>query len=489
MATRTTASAATTTPTSASSTSGNSGGFSIGLRLSDLNDFIAPSQACVKPVNVPKDPSQKRAKIELADDGTYVEVADDGTQKALMTAKITLNDCLACSGCITSAESVLVTAQSIDEFLKQLQSGKTTVVSISPQSRASIAAYFHLTAIQTFKKLTHFFKTLGVSYVFDTSFGREFSLLETASDFIARHSSADPAHPLPMLASSCPGWICYAEKTHPECLPNISTAKSPQAVMGTLIKYHFAPSLHVMPADIYHVTIMPCYDKKLEASRDDFYNPTTKAHDVDTVLSTIEVIDLLTTKAVDFANLPEATLDTLYSNAENDILFGQKSGSGGYLEYLVYRAATDIFHVDPPKTLEFRPVCNTDFRETILKDREGNVLMRFAKAYGFRNITNVTRRLKARTLEYAFVEIMACPFGCLCGGGQIRPAPPQTPESLRSEVEVIYDNQQEVRLPDDNTTVRGIYESWVQTRSKALLHTQYHTRANTTRTNPMNIQW
>jgi iron only hydrogenase large subunit-like protein len=137
----------------------------------------------------------------------------------------------------------LITQQSKDEFLSNLDKNKIVVVSISPQSRASLAAYFNLSPLQTLKKLTTFFKKiLNCNFVLDTSFSREFSLLESCYEFIARYNKTSPdVGPLPMLASACPGWVCYAEKAQGSfILPYISTAKSPQQVMGTLVKNYFA---------------------------------------------------------------------------------------------------------------------------------------------------------------------------------------------------------------------------------------------------------
>jgi iron only hydrogenase large subunit-like protein len=231
--------------------------------------------------------------------------------------KVTLHDCLACSGCITSAETVLLQHQSTDELLQKLSApGVRVVISLSPQSRASLAALHGLSPSQALHKLTAFLKGLGVAYVLDTTFSRDMSLLETACEFVQRyrarqqaageqaageqaageqaageqaageqaageqaaHSSApngavsmdvDPpaqpaagqdqqdqqqqAGPLPMLASACPGWVCYAEKTHGHyVLPYISSSKSPQAVMGSLVKRHLAARWSVQPSDIYH---------------------------------------------------------------------------------------------------------------------------------------------------------------------------------------------------------------------------------------------
>ncbi|KAJ7383618.1 hypothetical protein OS493_026804 [Desmophyllum pertusum] len=232
-------------------------GFSGALQLTDLDDFITPSQECIKPVKVEKKPGQL-AKIKIEDDGSYVQLSEGGERTKLQRAQITLNDCLACSGCITSAESVLITQQSQEELYKIIENNlklakegisegqKVIIVSVSPQSRASVAAKFRLNVTETAKKLTTFFKDLGVHHVFDTTFSRDFSLAESQREFVQRLKSQQLGEKkgIPMLASACPGWVCYAEKTHGSyILPYISTTKSPQQIMGSLVKSHFGVSL------------------------------------------------------------------------------------------------------------------------------------------------------------------------------------------------------------------------------------------------------
>ncbi|KAJ8456883.1 hypothetical protein ONZ51_g11857 [Trametes cubensis] len=241
--------------------------FSGALTLTDLNDFITPSQACIKPVEQtnkpePQDPGAATTQIQVDSSGSYYEVAANGgssstsgqnTKQKLTTAEISLNDCLACSGnsgCITSAESVLITMQSHTEVLNLLEnnpprsspSHKVPVISIAPQSLASLAASISSTSSQTVSLLqvlrrVRAFCTsaLGFAHVYDTTFARHLSLLEHAREFKERKEGKGDGK-LPMLASACPGWVCYAEKTHAEMLPFIARTKSPQQVMGTLVK-------------------------------------------------------------------------------------------------------------------------------------------------------------------------------------------------------------------------------------------------------------
>lgn len=243
--------------------------------IGDLDDYIAPSQTCIKPVVVER--KDGASKLVLEDDGSYAEVDEYGTKHALKAASITLNDCLACryynfpslivhsfsSGCVTSAETVLIQQQSTDEFLKRLGDASVLlrVVSLSPQSRASLAAHFGISTKEVMERLTTVFHQLGVNYLFDTTFSRDISLLEIADEFVRKYREQQASaskKTLPLLTSACPGmrsplcavhcdahlslgWVCYAEKKHGSyVLPFVSSSRSPQQVMGVLVKRFLA---------------------------------------------------------------------------------------------------------------------------------------------------------------------------------------------------------------------------------------------------------
>ncbi|XP_061849666.1 cytosolic iron-sulfur assembly component 3 isoform X2 [Colius striatus] len=453
---------------------------------------------CIKPVKVDRKPGNAAAKIRIEADGTYFQINQDGGAQKLEKAKITLNDCLACSGCITSAESVLITQQSHEELYKVLTSNKTAapkeqklvVVSVSPQSRASLAAKCKMSILETAKKLTAFFKSLGVHYVFDTTFSRNFSLLESQREFVKRfQKQSEDRKALPMLASACPGWICYAEKTHGSfIIPYISTTKSPQQVMGSLVKGYFAEQQHLRPDQIYHVTVMPCYDKKLEASRPDFFNQEYQTRDVDCVITTGEVLKLLEQEGVSLSDVDPAPLDTMFqSTAEAELTGHSGGGSGGYLEHIYKYAARELFGIQVD-TLQYKPLKNKDFQEVTL-EKDGTVLLQFALAYGFRNIQNLVQKLKRGKSPYHYVEVMACPSGCLNGGGQIKLASDSNKEQLQ-QVERLYESLKS-EIPEENRPVRELYEQWLggagSERAAGALHTSYHAveKANSA----FNIKW
>ncbi|XP_047636996.1 cytosolic iron-sulfur assembly component 3 isoform X1 [Phacochoerus africanus] len=340
--------------------------FSGAVQLTDLDDFIAPSQDCIKPVKVDKKLGSGGAKIYIEDDGNYFQVNADGGTRKLEKAKISLDDCLACSGCVTSAETVLITQQSHEELRKVLDANKTAVpgqqrlvvISVSPQSRASLAVRFQLNPTDTARQLTAFFKSIGAHYVFDTAFSRNFSLLESQREFVRRfRGQAGSQQALPVLTSACPGWICYAEKTHGHALlPHISTARSPQQVMGALVKDFFAQQQHLTPDKIYHVAVMPCHDKKLEASRPDFFSQEHQTRDVDCVITTGEVLKLLEEEGVSLSALEPAPLDSLCSTvSDQEPTSHRGGGSGGYLEHVFRYAARELFGIHVTE-VTYRPL-------------------------------------------------------------------------------------------------------------------------------------
>ncbi|TFK87095.1 iron hydrogenase [Polyporus arcularius HHB13444] len=340
------------------------------------------------------------------------------------------------------------------------------VISIAPQSLASLAASLSssssqpVSLSQVLRRVSVFCRdVLGFAHVYDTTFARHISLLEHAKEFAERKSGNGK---LPMLASACPGWVCYAEKTHGEMLPFISQTKSPQQVMGTLVKEWLGAKWGKTPDQIYHVTVMPCYDKKLEASRQDFYNEAYATRDVDCVITTGELQLLMQDKGWDLSipvpdenvpRLPPLELapagDAADPDAFPELLMHPGTSSGSYLQSLI---STIVSSAPDPGTLELttKTVRSADYEEFTLTHREtGQVVFRGAKCYGFRNLQNVVRKVgrdagvqvgrgaagrlagvrgkvvrKGAAQEdkgYDYVEVMACPSGCVNGGGQLRP--------------------------------------------------------------------
>ena len=286
-----------------------------------------------------------------------------------------------------------------------------------------MAEFYKESFESTAAKVSSFLKSLGVNYVFDTNVGRNLTLLESGKEFVKRFRGSKEN--LPVFTSSCPGWICYAEKTHGEfILPYISRVKSPQQMMGSLVKRHLAKVLNEDPSNIYHFTVMPCFDKKLEALRSDFVVPGTEIKEMDCVVATNELFLMIAETGSSLDTLDGTPFDCLLSllNEKQKRAYQftshEGSGAGGYIEYVFKYASEKLFNVVRP-SIDFVTKRSTDHKELFLTV-DGEVKLRFAVAYGFKNLGNFAMKLKKKNLKYDYVEIMACPSACLNGGGQLR---------------------------------------------------------------------
>ncbi|RKF77419.1 Cytosolic Fe-S cluster assembly factor NAR1 [Golovinomyces cichoracearum] len=480
------------------------------LSTDDLNDFISPGVACIKPVETLLANTSTNVdglEISFNNEETFSGLASSQQQQA--PVQISLTDCLACSGCVTSAEAVLISLQSHAEVLAELdaapairvlpdgtltnleQGGKIFIASVSPQSRASLAAAYGVTQREAgfmIEQLLSGPKGIisravyrnSFHWVVDTNVARNICLFLGAEEVMISLPNRENTQDYedrqeqlvkkPILTSSCPGWICYAEKTHPYVLPHLSRLKSPQAMTGTLLKTTLCKKFGISPDRIWHVAIMPCFDKKLEASRAELTDiswggdVSKGIRDVDSVLTTKELLMLAETRRIDFAKLPRSPVSMtqfpdpklnsfLFSN--NRQLLSNKSyefgSSGGNLYYILNTFVSQ----NRGSTIQTTRGRNSDVQEYSVRSQDGEILFRAARYYGFRNIQNVVRRLKPAKLsripggklnkgskkasgnqpgpEYSYIEVMACPGGCTNGGGQIRVDDP-TVSSYMSEV-------------------------------------------------------
>ena len=440
-----------------------------------------------------------------------MEVDEEGRSTALKAASISLADCLACSGCITSAESVLVSAQSTDKFVALLaerpRAEAPLVVSLSPQAVASLAAHYGLTQHAATEKLCAFFaEQFGAAAVVDETVGFEVAVAEVAADLVARldqvRGAADARarrHVLPLLASECPGWVCYAEKTHPDTLAHISTAKSAMAVVAAMAKQHFGRAC-------VHASVQPCYDKKLEAARSDFRAADGRSQDVDIVLAATEVVELVAARGVYLAALPALPLAALmarctawpftpaeqaaWARTDGPAVPGTlTSCAGGYLENALRAACEHVYGADAAAHVQVTEVKgrNADLREYVVRcdsdsGTEAERPLRFAFAYGFRNIQNVVRKIKTGTCAYDFVEIMACPHACANGGGQVRPPKDTAPEVWLARVKALCDARPHAAPFARARDVLACYPGLA-------LRTEYHDRKDAKPASLTQIKW
>lgn len=259
--------------------------------------------------------------------------------------------------------------------------------------------------------------------------------------------------------------------------------------MGVLVKQLLAQKLSTTADKIYHVTVMPCYDKKLEASREDFFNDVLESRDVDCVITSIEIEQMLEKEGKTLRGFSPNNIDWPWTSTkpESFLWSHENSGSGGYSDHIFKHVAKVLFNEDVTK-IDYKNLRNPDFREVIL-EKDGVVVLRFAIANGFRNIQNLMQKLKRGKSSYHYVEVMACPSGCLNGGAQIRPENNQPLRELTAELEEMY--QALPKAQPDNDDVKTIYDEFLDgtgsDKVQQLLHTTYHAveKMNTA----LNIKW
>ena len=394
-----------------------SSGFSAAVKIGDLDDFLSPAADCVI---LPAEPKK-------ATSGSVIK-----SDKENKTASITLSDCLACSGCVTSAETLLLQSQSVDELLSSSSqaSHSKVVFSISSASRRALSEYLQVRP----RDLCQYLETMLASRIKNAtvvhlSVAEAIVLQETVEEFKSRRPSGQP-----LLTSHCPGWTCYATKVVDESiLPLLSRVKSPEQVAGMILKrllpgwesvarlrQDTRPSFdsyrallrYLFPLgqsqSVYHVLISPCFDKKLEIIRPDYAIHSQRC--VDLVLSSTELLDLLTRpETINASPVSLCKLHGVLGLRDSWAPAAAGCESGGYAQ----TAALE-------EEVEWKRGKNSDLLEFKM----------YLRSNGFRNIQNVTRRIKTGKLASKFVEIMACPGGCDRGGGQPEKRIKKIPSSL-----------------------------------------------------------
>lgn len=371
---------------------------------------------------------------------------------------------------MTTAETVLLEQQSILQFIEKLADDTVqVVVSISNQSISSISAKMGMNPFVLSRKLCKAFKSRGVHAVFDLSVASRIALLENYLEFQRRISNNVD---LPMMASSCPGWICYVEKSQPHLLRHISSVKSPQAIMGTLIKQFWCSNKIGTHEGIFHVTVMPCYDKKLESVREELmidYMP-----EIDCVLTTTELEKWLIESNIELSKESEIELDILLSdcyrgNAQNDgieeafLTFGNSDSieSDGYMSF-IYRKICAQSGIDiPGNCVPIKHGRNTDIRESNLSLPSGRQLQ-FGIVNGFRNIQGLVRKIKSNKCGYDYVEVMACPSGCINGGGQIPVGSENRNTNTRMKDSLVLLANNPTQLANSILQCCLVYKHWIQ---------------------------
>ncbi len=355
---------------------------------------------------------------------------------------------------------------------------KICVVQIAPSVRVTIGEAFGLPpGTNLTRKLYAALRRLGFHAVFDTNFSADVTIVEEASEFIERF--VHQRGPLPLITSCCPSWTDFMEKNHWDFIDNFSTAKSPQQMLGVLAKTYYAGKQQLDPAKLFMVSIMPCTAKKYELSRtEEMYASGYK--DVDVALTTRELARMLKQSGIEFLQLPDGEADSIlgeYSGAGT--IFG---ATGGVMEAAV---RTAHFYATGSKLekIELEAV------RGLSGVKEGTVMVngtpiRVAVAHGLANVESVLERVRTARkagaeLPYHFIEVMACPGGCIGGGGQ-----PYGVDNERRKLRTagLYqdDRERQVRCSHENPEVIRVYDEFLGpplgAKAHQLLHTRYNAR-------------
>lgn len=394
--------------------------------------------------------------------------------------KLNESPCVSCGQC--SAYCPVGSIYEYDEITKVSAAlndpSKHCVVQIAPAVRVSIGEAFGLKSGEVAtKKLYTLLKRIGFDAVFDTNFGADVTIIEEATEFVKRLTSSDST--LPLISSCCPAWVDFMEKFHFDMIPNFSTCKSPHEILAALSKTYYAQKIGVEPANIFLVSIMPCIAKKFEIHRSkEMY--ASGYQDVDISITTREFTRLIKQTGIDFASLPDSEPDHILADySGGGTIFG---ATGGVME----AGLRTINYLLTGKNLEkvelkkVRGLKGIKEAEIII----GDYNLKVAVAHGLGNVENVINKIKAareKGLEppYHFIEVMACPGGCIGGGGQPRNINDEV-RNLRINGLYSDDHNCKYRNCHENPQLKQLYEEFLGEpggeKSKNLLHLYYRHR-------------
>jgi NADH-quinone oxidoreductase subunit G len=373
-------------------------------------------------------------------------------------------ECTNCGQCIlscpTGALHELYQKDSVLDILND--ESKHVVVQTAPAVRVAISESFSNQAgdISTGQLVTAL-KRLGFDAVFDTNFAADLTIMEEGTELINRIKSGDR---LPLFTSCSPGWIKFIEHFYPEHLDNLSTAKSPQQMFGAVAKSYYAKEAGIAPDDIIVVSVMPCTAKKFESKREEM------AGDVDYVLTTRELASIIKSAGIDFLNLEESEYDDLLgvSSGAADI-FGT---TGGVMEAAL-RTASELITGEELEKIEFE---NVRGLEGIKKTEVviGDLKLRAAVANGLGNARKVMEMIKDGE-EFDFIEFMACPGGCMGGGGQPISSDKNVLEKRQQAIYEI-DNNKKMRKSHKNPYIKKLYDDYLEKPGSEIAHKLLHTK-------------
>ncbi|MBQ0026102.1 MAG: [FeFe] hydrogenase, group A [Lachnospiraceae bacterium] len=383
--------------------------------------------------------------------------------------------CINCGQCIAVCPTGALTEKDDTPavFAALADKSKYVVVQTAPAVRAALGEEFgYPMGTDVEGQMAAALRRLGFNAVFDTDFAADLTIVEEAHELMER---VEKGGKLPLITSCSPGWVRFCETYFPQFIPNLSSCKSPQTMQGAIIKSYYAKKMKIKPQDITVVSVMPCTAKKFEVTRPDECG--TGYPDVDIVITTRELARMIKKAGIDFANLPKEDFDDpLGESTGAGVIFG---ATGGVMEAAL-RTAVCWITGKTPKAIEFKEVRGTQgIKEASYK--VGKLEIKVAVASGLANARKLLEMVASGEKQYTFIEIMACPGGCVNGGGQ-----PQVCGEIRNTVDIakvrgkaLYKNDaaKKLRLSHKNPEVIKLYDEFLgepgSKKAHKLLHTTY----------------
>jgi len=383
--------------------------------------------------------------------------------------------CINCGQCINVCPTAAWIEKSLTEEVWAALNDPTKKVAVhmAPSIRAAIGEGFgYAPGTPVTGKTVAALKRLGFDIIFDTNFGADLTILEEANEFLNRVTTKGP---FPLITSCSPGWVNFMERFYPELIPNMSTCQSPMTMLSSLLKNYYAEQHNIPVENMYVVSIMPCTAKKFESRRPEFYTDGGLPY-TDAVLTTRELIWMIKAYGIDFTHLPDESFDNPlgFSSGAADI-FGT---TGGVLEAAMRTALVKATGKEL-EDINFEQVRGVEgLKEAVIE--HAGLKLKVAVSNGLENAKLLLDRVKAGE-EFHMIEIMACPGGCIGGGGQ--PYPPENTYTLdyelyRKRAQALYtiDNGKQIRKSHENPFIDKLYEDFLGEPGSHIAHKLLHTK-------------
>lgn len=379
--------------------------------------------------------------------------------------------CVNCGQCVQMCPvGALSVKEDINKVYEAIGAEKKVVIQMAPSVRITLAELMgEEPGTVSTGRIVNALRKLGFYKVFDSDFSADLTILEEGNELLSRLQNGGT---LPMITSCCPAWVKYCETYGPDMLDHLSTAKSPQQMFGSVIKTYFAQKENINPEEIYSVSVMPCTAKKFECRREEMNDSGYR--DVDAVITVQELAKMIKTAGIDFKNLEDAEFDRPFGLGSGA---GQIFGATGGVMEAALRTVYEVVTGETLERLEFEAVRGFEgVKEATVA--VGDLDVKVAIVHGLGNAKKILEQIREGNASYHFVEIMACPGGCIGGGGNGA----RTWKKVEARKQAIYEEDKKlpIRKSHENPYIQKIYEEFLgeplSEKAHKLLHTHYMSR-------------